>query len=267
VRTLLPLGIAATLLSTPVAAEPCREPVTEQAVRGNEECLVSRTYRGAGPIASPALAVIIHGDVSGGGPASYHFAFAERLAGTADNPNVVVVALVRPGYDDGEGNVSTGTHYQRTDSYTPYNIDEAAMAIRRLKDHHRASRVVLIAHSGGTAYAGVIIGRHPALADEAVLVSCPCDIARWREGVRRGRYTRSLSPSDWVAKVPETTRVTAFTGERDTNTFPVLAEDYVASLVRRGVPARFEVIPAADHNGAFRSEQVMRAALASLGAP
>jgi len=204
----------------------------------------------------------LHGDVSSGGPASYHFPFAQKLAETPDAQDLVVVAMVRPGYPDGAGNTSTGDAFDRGDHYTPENIDAVADAIRHLKEHYQANRLVLVGHSGGAATSGVILGRHPGLATAAVLVACPCNIPTWR--FRRSPWSRSESPHDWVKKVPTTSRIIAITGTDDTNTKSGLAEEYVELLRKRGVDARFIAVPGAGHNDAFRSPQVGEAVVSLL---
>lgn len=247
------------------AAEPCAAPDNETRATGTKECLVLRTYRAAGDLTAPTLVAVLHGDVSGGGAARYHFRTAQRIATEWGLANVVAVALVRPGYDDGRGGQSTGDHYGRRDHYTDRNIDEIAAVIGRLRAHHRAGRVVLIGHSGGAAIAGVAIGRHPGVADAAILVACPCDIDKWRDK-RGGRaWGRSLSPSAWADKVPVGTRVVTITGAEDTNTEPVLAADYVARLAKRGVAARAVVVPKATHNSSFRARAVKDAVIELAG--
>jgi pimeloyl-ACP methyl ester carboxylesterase len=244
-------------------AKPCDAADNVSWVTGAEECLVIRTFRSAGELSDPTLVVVLHGDVSSGGPANYHFAFAQKLA-DAPAQNLVAVAMVRPGYPDGAGNTSTGDTFDRQDHYTPENIDAVAGAIRHLKEHYQASRIVLVGHSGGAATSGVILGRHPGLATAAILVSCPCIISKWRESrARQSPWLRSESPHDWVNKVPETSRVVALTGTDDTNTRPALADEYVELLRKRGIDARFIAVPRASHNSAFRSAQV-EAAVASL---
>jgi pimeloyl-ACP methyl ester carboxylesterase len=206
----------------------------------------------------------LHGDVSSGGPANYHFAFAQKLLDAPDAQNLVAVAMVRPGYPDGAGNTSTGDD-RRYDHYTPENIDAVADAVRHLKEHYQASRVVLVGHSGGAAISAVILGRHPGLAAAAVLVSCPCVISTWRaQRPRKSAWLHSESPHDWAKKVPEGSRVVALTGTDDTNTKPALAEEYVELLRKRGIDARFIVVPRASHNSAFRSAQVEEAVVSLL---
>jgi predicted esterase len=228
------------------AACPADSKIAEWVPAG-ELCLAAGTY-GKADGAPPALVVILHGDTSSGGPADTLFPFAERIGGSS----VIAVALLRPGYGDKAGRTSDGDNYGRADSYTPANIAAIANAIEALKKHYQPTQTILVGHSGGAAIAGVLIGKSPALAQAAVLISCPCDLARWRKERKGSPWTRSESPSSYVGKVPSSTTVIAITGTDDDNTSPALAQDYIAQLVKRGVPATFEIAKAAGHN--FRSE-------------
>jgi pimeloyl-ACP methyl ester carboxylesterase len=201
--------------------------------------------------------IVLHGDLSDGGPADYHRGFAAALA--RDVPGVVAVAMIRPGYADSEGRRSSGDNNGRRDHYTAPTIDALAGVTRRLAAHVGAVRTILVGHSGGAATAGVMIGRHPGLAQGAVLVACPCDIGAWRRDRGRPAWDRSLSPQDWAARVPSETTVLALTGEKDDNTRPFLAARYVDTLARRGVVARFQEIAGASHNSAFRDPAVVAA--------
>ncbi len=230
-------------------------------VSGGNLCLVIKTFGQSS--AAPVLYVVLHGDTSGGGPSNYHYALAEALQ-TGGSAGSVAVAMIRPGYYDNAGNTSTGSNYGRRDSYTAENIAAVAGAIRTLKTVHGAQRVVLVGHSGGAAIAGVILGRFPGLADGAVLVSCPCNIAAWRLA-RGSAWGQSESPSDYVDRIPDKTRVVAVSGEADTNTSPTLSRDYIETLKQHSIDGRFEIVPNATHNSAFRSPAVLSAALA-LGA-
>lgn len=221
----------------------CAKPDLVERVVGKELCLAIRTFGAdtAGP--SPTLVVVLHGDMSSGGPPEYHMAIAKRLA----KAGVVAVGMIRPGYTDKDERASDGST-SHTDHYTAENVDAIAEAVAKLKAHHKAAATVLIGHSGGAATAGVIIGRHPGVADRALLISCPCDISRWRNLRRRSPWYSSLSPSDYAGKVPATAKVIAITGDRDDNTDVELGRDYVTKLKQRGVAARFVAVPGAGHN-------------------
>jgi pimeloyl-ACP methyl ester carboxylesterase len=197
----------------------CDSPDNETRVRGDKECLVI------------------------GCAADYIYERARE----AVTDGRVVVALLRPGYFDSSGNQSSGDNFKRQDSYTKHNIDAIAAALKALRGHHKASHLILVGHSGGAAISGVILGRHPGVADAAVLAACPCFIAEWRAG--RRRWMQSLSPDEVIKQVPVATRVVALTGDADDNTRPILARDYVEALAKRGKPARFELARTALRGG------------------
>lgn len=245
-------------------ADPCPDEKDEKRVTGVSECLLTRHY---GPESAPHLLIWLHGDGSAGGPANYHFPIAGKAVTALAAQSVQAVALVRPGYPDGEGGVSTVApdHGGRSDHYTRRNIDEVAGAIRRLKERHQARDVTVIGHSGGAATTAIILGTHPGLIDNAVLVACPCDLVPWRAG--RRAWNRSENPQAWVEHVATTTRVLALTGSRDDNTSPELARHYVESLAARGVNARYVEIANATHNSAFRATEVTEAISSLLAAP
>jgi pimeloyl-ACP methyl ester carboxylesterase len=209
---------------------------SENWVQGEKLCLAMQTYGTETAGSAPTLIVLLHGDVSSGGPADYLYSAAKRLA----RPGVVAVALLRPGYADAAGKTSEGTHHDRRDHYTPTNIASVGAAVEALKARYSARAVIIVGHSGGAATAGVLIGQRPGLAGAAVLVSCPCDIPRWRRARGRGAWTHSLSPHAFIARVSPATTVVAITGSADDNTSPTLARDYVAALAKRGVPAHFQ---------------------------
>ena len=68
------------------------------AARAVEPAPLTGAVYGSG---ADALVIVLHGDVSRGGASDYHYPFAEKVA--AQNPGATVVALLRPGYYDDEG--------------------------------------------------------------------------------------------------------------------------------------------------------------------
>lgn len=192
------------------------------------------------------LVVLIHGAVSRGGPANYMYGLVGYLS--ARRSDIVVVALIRPGYYDDAGNHSPGNNYNRRDSTTPTNNAAIASEINRLKARYGARRVIAMGHSAGASTIGAILGRAPGLIDTAILVSCPCNIRRWRRQNGWRPFVRSESPSDFIDNVPLTTVVVAITGGDDGNTFSALGRDYAASLKARGVDARFIKVDGAGHS-------------------
>ncbi|MCT4557092.1 MAG: S9 family peptidase [Pelagimonas sp.] len=197
------------------------------------------------------LFVVLHGDLSSGASADYHKGTAKRMAGI---PGTTSFALIRAGYRDSQGRKSPGSHGGRRDHYTNRNNKLVADTISNLKKSTGAKRVVALGHSGGAAQLGSIIGRFPGLIDSAILVSCPCDITRWRQMRGRSAWNKSQSPSRYVKKVTKSTKVIAITGSNDSNTFPTLAQNYVAKLQSNGVPSSYIEVPGAAHSyqGALR---------------
>jgi len=257
------LAVAAVAgLMQPARAACPPHSTAETHVWGGGLCLAVNTFGAAEAGPAPTLVVVVHGDISDGGRATYHAAFARNVA----RPGVVAVALMRPGYADADGRLSDGHTLGRGDNYTPQVVTAIGSAINVLKAHYRAQRVIYVGHSGGAAIGGVLIGRRPGLIDAALLVSCPCDIAAWLKARGRPPWKRSLSPADHVHRVPATTRVVVMTGSEDINTFPALAQDYAAALTARGIPAHFEPVEGAGHG--FRGlERAVAAALDRMLAP
>jgi pimeloyl-ACP methyl ester carboxylesterase len=263
-RRVIPVAIVVGLIVLAGAADaaPCANEDFIQHVSGDAQCLLMRRF---GPVEAKTLVVWIHGDVSSGGPADYHFALADRAARALEAEGVVSVALVRPGYPDGSGESSGVALLEsgRADHYTRANVGEVGAALARLRAHERPARLVVVGHSGGAATAAILLGLRPGLIDAAVLVSCPCDLVAWRDGHRA--WSRSENPIAWADRVEPPVRVVALTGERDDNTGPDLARRYVAKLQARGVDARFERVAGETHNGAFRSPAVLEAVRGLLG--
>ncbi len=237
-------------------AATCDSEDYELRVSGASQCLLMRRF---GTTEPDVMVVWLHGDVSSGGPAEYHFPSAERAAQELSANRVLSVALVRPGYPDGSGNTSSVAllHGGRSDHYTRENITEVGDAIERLRMRYKPRTVIAVGHSGGAATAAVILGLRPKLVDGAILVACPCDLIAWRNG--RREWSRSESPIKWVDKVDTSTRVIALTGEKDDNTSPDLARTYVQALAARNVNATFRTLPNETHNSSFRSPEVLNA--------
>jgi predicted esterase len=181
------------------------------------------------------LAVFVHGDVSSGGAADYMYPYAKNFA----RNGVVAVAILRPGYYDKAGNTSAGSDNGRRDGYSSGNINALASAIRELKAKHGATKVIGLGHSGGAAMLGVLAGKGGVL-DGAVLVSCPCDLQKWRASRGRGSWSSSQSPSDYASGV--SIPVVAVTGSGDDNTSPELAQDYIEKLKSRGISAQVKIV-------------------------
>ena len=248
-------ALLAVLIATSACASPCETDDFETKVTGLSQCLLIKRY---GPTDPTVLVVWLHGDVSSGGPANYHFRLAQKTAERLSASNVMSVALVRPGYPDGEGATSTVSllNSGRSDHYTQENIAEVGAVIEKLRAKYRPKSVIIVGHSGGAATAAVLLGMKPQLAEAAVLVACPCELVSWRRRQARREWTRSENPTRWAEKIAASTRIIALTGSRDDNTPPDLAKTYVELLRSRGIDATFQAIDGATHNGAVESAEV-----------
>lgn len=243
--------------TTGASAAPCAQEDYETRVSGESECLLMRRY---GPTRPATLVVWLHGNVSTGGPANSHFRIAEKLAAEASNDQVLVVALVRPGYPDGSGESSSGNDYGRADNWPRATVAEIGTSIARLRQQYRPARTVIVGHSGGAAITAVLMGLQPQLADAALLLACPCDMVAWRVG-RRGPAWSSEDPMRWIAEVSTSAKVIALTGDQDRTTDAGLAQAYVAALQARGVTASFESVPGTGHIDLLKSPAVLEASL------
>ena len=203
--------------------------------------------------AHPRLLIVLHGD-SPFAPPSYQYAFAERAAAALDD--VVVVALLRPGYADDAGDRSDGERGEAVgDNYTPAVVDTVAAAVKVMAARVHASAVFLVGHSGGAAIAADVLGRHPKLADGALLLSCPCDLAAWRAHMAELQGSplwrapvNSLSPIALAAAVSPRARIRLVVGAEDRVAPPSLSQAYARALAARSVDARLTIAPHLPHD-------------------
>jgi predicted esterase len=214
--------------------------------------LKTRVYQGAHLSEHPVLIVVVHGD-SPNGPPTYHYRFAETVA--ADLPDVVAAAILRPGYSDGDDR-SDGMRGETTgDNYTPEVVDAVATALTELKARYSPRKVVLVGHSGGAAILANLLGRSGSVADAALLVSCPCDLAAWRKHMQQvkggsiwERPVRSLSPIAMIDGIAPSTGVWMLVGSDDQVTPPALTLAYAEALRSRGGTVNVTVAPDLSHN-------------------
>ena len=166
------------------------------------------------------LVVVLHGDAPRNEP-DYHYVFAAKLA--ASHRDVVAVGLLRPGYTDPKGHTSDGERGEAVgDNFHVTNTDAIADVIGKLKRQWSARKVVVAAHSGGGTLAANMLGRHPTLIDQALLVSSIFDVEKWRrymfertgEPIFHGEI-ETLSPIDLIAEVSDRVEVTLIVGSQD----------------------------------------------------
>ena len=234
--------------------------------------LKSEVYHTATLSAHPVLVVVLHGDLPNPTP-SYQYAFAQivtqgaaaatmpegvrtRIGNPPQAEDTVAVGILRPGYADNAGDRSDGDMGNAADdNYTPEVTDAIAIAVSSLKQKFGARRVILVGHSGGAAIAANILGRHPDVADAALLVACACDPERSRARTRKIRAspiwkgpTRSLQPLDLAPHVRANVVVRLIVGGEDRNALPEYSLRYAAVLKQHGVDAGVRVLPSLGHN-------------------
>jgi pimeloyl-ACP methyl ester carboxylesterase len=206
--------------------------------------------------AHPTLVIVLHGDLFDPTP-SYQYAFAQALTQGLDAPamseqvrarlgahptmhDVVAAGLLRPGYTDNDGDRSDGQRGEaRGGNYTAEVVDDVATAARTLAKRFMARRVMLVGHSGGATIAALVLGRHPDVADAALLVACGCGA------------TRSLQPLDVARGVRQDVTVRLLVGADDMVTPAAQSQRYAEVLLQRGVDARVTVLPGLGHNITF----------------
>jgi pimeloyl-ACP methyl ester carboxylesterase len=232
-------------------------------IRANGLRLKTVAYRSARtkPSVHPVLVVVLHGDLP---KPMYHYKFAQEAA--AQIENVVVAAVLRPGYTDGMGDRSEGEmgHYTG-DNYTPEVIDGVADVTKQLQHRFHPERIVVVGHSGGAAITGDLLGRWPKLVDAALMVSCPCDVPAWRQHMLRVQKSpiwlepvKSLSPLDLAGRVPSTVRVRMLVGSDDPVAPPEFSQRYADALRKHGDDVNLTVLPGLKHN-ILLEPQVMEA--------
>jgi len=224
-------------------------------VVGSDECLKITTLNRDESNSIDTLVVYLHGD---GGRVIRPSDYLKHGVGRINKNNVAHVILMRPGYYDSTGNSSTGTSYRRSrrgTSYNAYYVEELALAIKTLKDYHKANKVILVGHSGGAAIAALILGRHPGVASGAILAACPCNLNKWVQSLGKSSGKGALSPHDYVENIGPDVSVVALTGTKDTNTIPILAVEYIEELKNNNINGKFIGVEGETHNGVARSPQ------------
>ena len=219
----------------------------------------------------PILILFLHGDLPNP-PPDYHYLAAKAITiGLRDaaewnaelrtalgldwqDGDIVAAGILRPGYSDPSGDRSSGRIGRAVaDNYSPEVVDAVASATRQLIEIYDARAVVFVGHSGGGAIVANILGRHPDLADGALLVGCACDPTAWRSRMRMqfqigDEPNPSLLPLSLVDHVDPKTIVRLIVGEEDDVAIPEDSRRYTEALHERGIDARLTIEPGLGHN-------------------
>lgn len=189
--------------------------------------------------------VMLHGDEGNGGDPLSYFAFGADIARRI--PEATVHMLLRPGYNDPWGRQSPGDNFGRKDQYT---IENAHLIARNLRRIGQDKPVVAIGHSGGAAQLALALSIEDSVADEVILVACPCDLGMW-QGLNPqwpdDTFVRSVSPTDLSTSTRA--HVTIISGNQDKITPTVLSQSYSDHLSRLGRSNALIIVPNGDHSG------------------
>jgi len=245
--------VNATNLNSTQHSRACLNADNINRINANGECLAVQSffYKNKLPKKNSRLLIFIHGDgAKGGGPSDY----LKYQATFFLDPSTISTVLIRPGYYDSYGNYSTGESYAfdcegfPCDGYREKTITTLASAIKKLKNFYQPRCTILVGHSGGAMMSGVILGKYPHLVSGAVLASTTNNVHEWSNHHGWGKWPNSLSPHDWVAKIPSDTFVYIVSGIRDKNTYPNMARTYYESLKKSKIPAYFIFSEEGSHN-------------------
>lgn len=243
--------VVVSMLSSAAAQASSNSPGETLWLNANGLRIKSVIYRSAKLTPQPELVVVLHGDLPS---PSYHYEFSRRAASKMDD--LVVAALLRPGYTDGTGDHSEGEMGLTTgDNYTPAVVDTVADSVRQLKEKFHPAHTVLAGHSGGAAITADLLGRWPTLVDGALLVSCPCDVPAWRRHMLAMQKdpiwlvpVHSLSPMNLADKISRSVRVRMLVGSDDPVAPPELSGRYADALRKNGDAVSLAILPGLKHN-------------------
>jgi pimeloyl-ACP methyl ester carboxylesterase len=227
-------------------------------VKANGLRLKTNIYRSAKLSRHPVLIVVLHGDLLGVRaipPTTYHYLFAHEATMKMDD--LIVAALLRPGYRDDTGEQSQGERGLTTgDNYTPEVVDAVAQVIDQLKGKFHPAHTVLAGHSGGAAITGDLLGRWPSGVDAAFMVSCPCDLVAWRKHMQQMQNNnpiwsvpvKSLSPIELAGKVLPSVRVRLLVGSEDPVAPAEMSERYAEVLRNHVDDVKVTIMPGLEHD-------------------
>jgi pimeloyl-ACP methyl ester carboxylesterase len=236
-RVVLSFALFAVLSPCLFAQTASADPLPAETLwpTGNGLKLKTTIYHSATLSDHPVLVVVLHGDLLGYyqvPPLTYTYLFADQASRKIED--VVVAAVLRPGYRDATGERSDGDAGLATgDNYTPAVVAAVAAAIGQLQAKFHPAHTVLVGHSGGAAISADLLGRLPSAVDGALLASCPCDLVAWRAHMMRKKDNNpiwsmpihALSPQQLANKVSPAVHVSVLVGAGAAVDEPALRAD------------------------------------------
>lgn len=208
------------------------------------------------------LIVFIHGDSPFGDPV-YQYNISKSIS---EITNSITVAILRPGYRDGCGDLSGGIRgLTMGDNYTKEAFQAIASVISTIKEEENTTQTIVMGHSGGAALTVLLAASNPGLVDRSILVACPCNLEAWRKSMETltnnpgwSNPMEGLSPIDHTSKLDLSKPIHLYVGENDAATPPFLTKEFYDTTRRPGANVTMKIVPGEDH------ESILKPALLSM---
>lgn len=224
---------------------------------GQQKALLLHPGQKSGPT---KLIVFLHGDSPFRDPI-YQYGIAKQIS---QKTKALTMALLRPGYQDDCGDVSGGEKgLTMGDNYTKEVVTSLGAAIRLVQLKNRPSKTIIIGHSGGAALTALLASHFPTLADESILIACPCNLPAWRKSMQAltdnpqwAQALGGLSPLEELEKVALRRKIHMYVGQEDVVTPPFLSQEFYEAVQKKGAPVDIHLLDGEDHESILRPEIV-----------
>ncbi len=211
--------------------------------------------------ANSNLVVFIHGDSPFGDP-TYQYHISKRLS---EITNSVTAAILRPGYKDGCGDTSEGIRgLTMGDNYTQEVVDALATVISAIQGEEKTKQTIVMGHSGGAALTALLAESNPELANQSILVACPCNLSAWRKSMEAltessnwSRPMGGLSPIDGISELALDKNIRLYVGENDPVAPPSLTSEFFNAAQRLGANVTMNIIPGEGHESILKPEYLL----------
>lgn len=210
-------------------------------VKSSYGCTYFKYFKSDSLLNNPNLVILLHGDAPFN-PPSYQYKLGKILE--RQTKNTIIVAVLRPGYTDNEGNHSDGIKGNTTgDNYTMEVINNLTEVVKELKIRYKPNQTIIVGHSGGAAISADIISSTSNLIDKSVLVSCPCDVEKWRSYMSSKQpfyrpwkdSVKSISPIKMVDSLNSKVTMTLIHGTKDDVVPFDISNNYYQKLKNRDI--------------------------------
>ena len=202
------------------------------------------------------LVVFIHGDSPFGDPV-YQYNILKSISGIT---NSITVAILRPGYRDGCGDLSGGIRgLTMGDNYTVEVVRAIASVISTIKEEESITQTIVMGHSGGAALTALLAASNPGLVDRSILIACPCNLEAWRKSMETltnnpnwSNPMGGLSPMDYISKLDLRKEIYLYVGENDATTPPFLTTEFYNATNRLGANVTMKIVTGEDHESILK---------------